>query len=181
MSEIFKNKYRINTTRAPWWDYGDNGRYFITICTSNREYYFGKIIGGEMQLSDIGERATRSWIQIPEHFPFAKLDEFVIMPNHIHGIIIIAKSDLKFELNKMRESIESKSKNKFGPQSNNLASIIRGFKIGVTIFCNKKKYLFGWQSRYYDHIIRDDDELNRIRSYIMNNPANWTDDEHFVL
>lgn len=148
---------------------------------------------GEMQLSDIGTQARHCWTNIPEHFPFVKLDAFVVMPNHIHGIIVIDKSDSKIELNRIIETLEpivetqnfasllALPKNKFGPQSNNLASIIRGYKIGVTLYCKKNKNLFGWQPRFYDHIIRNDDELNRIRTYITNNPMNWTDDEHYVM
>ena len=93
MTEKFQNKYRIKTTRLQNWDYGSNAAYFVTICTQNREYYFGEIINGVMQLSEIGLLANKYWLEIPEHFPFVELDEFVVMPNHVHGIIIINKSD----------------------------------------------------------------------------------------
>ena len=93
MSELkFKNKYRIPSNRLKNWDYGNNAAYFITICTQNREHYFGEIKNGEMQLNELGENATRFWLDIPKHFPFIELGNFVVMPNHTHGILIIDKT-----------------------------------------------------------------------------------------
>ena len=93
--EKFKGKYRISSARLQNWDYGWNALYFITICTQNRELFFGEIINHKMQLSEIGELSKKYWFEIPEKFSFIKLDEFVVMPNHIHGIIEIAKTDNK--------------------------------------------------------------------------------------
>ena len=87
----YHNKYRIKSTRLQNWDYGWNGAYFITICTHNREHYFGEIVDGKMKPTDIGELAEKYWHEIPKHFQFVKLHEFVVMPNHIHGIIVIDK------------------------------------------------------------------------------------------
>ena len=89
----FQNKYRIPSARAPFWDYGWNASYFVTICTHNHIFYFGDTGEEEMVLSDVGEIALQCWLEIPEHFPFVKLDTFVIMPNHVHGIVIIDKND----------------------------------------------------------------------------------------
>ena len=89
MPDKFKNRYRIASTRLPNWDYGGNAPYFVTICTKDREHYFGKIVDAQMQLSKIGEAALDCWMKIPNHFPHCHLDESVIMPNHVHGIIII--------------------------------------------------------------------------------------------
>jgi len=122
MSDKFQNEYRIPSARAQWWDYGWNAAYFVTICTAHRECYFGDIISVEtghrpvsgdkigndhcnetgqcpictnvMQLSEIGQLAERFWWTISEHFPFVKLDAFVVMPNHIHGILIIDKQEI---------------------------------------------------------------------------------------
>ena len=91
--EKFQNKYRILSARAQWWDYGCNAAYFVTICTARRKYYFGDIAHGEMRLSELGEIACYYWDAIPRHFPFVMLGEFVIMPNHVHGIIIIDNPD----------------------------------------------------------------------------------------
>lgn len=152
---LYKNKYRIESARLQNYDYGSNGAYFVTICTKNRIQYFGEIRRDakscvsslspkpdipsssiynslpfqKMYLSEIGQSAYDCWLKIPKHFPFVKLDVFVIMPNHIHGIIIIDKEDKELHV--------FHGKNKFGPQSRNLASIIRGYKIGVTKFANQ--------------------------------------------
>ena len=91
MSDLYQNKYRIPSNRLPSWDYGENASYFITVCTKNRMCYFGDIVNKRMKLSELGEIAHLYWGGIPKHFPFVILDDFVIMPNHIHGIIIIDK------------------------------------------------------------------------------------------
>jgi putative transposase len=164
----FLNKYRNDTTRAPWWDYGSNGMYFITICTRGRNHYFGEIENDQMVMTPLGQSANDCWYAIPDHFPFVKLGRFVVMPNHVHGILIIDKKQ-KTEM--------PKPGNRFGPQSQNLASIIRGYKIGVTKFARSSQIEFGWQSRYYDHIIRDEESLTRISLYIDNNILNWNSDK----
>ncbi len=89
----FQNKYRVPSARLQNWDYGRNAAYFVTICTADREHYFGKIENEEMILSEIGKNAYECWLEIPEHFPFVKLDVHVVMPNHVHGIIVIDKQD----------------------------------------------------------------------------------------
>ena len=89
MKNKFKNKYHIPSTRLQTWDYSKNGAYFITICTQNREHFFGYIQNGMMQLSEIGKLAEQYWSEIPEHFPFVELGNFIVMPNHFHGILII--------------------------------------------------------------------------------------------
>ena len=162
MTEKFQNKYRIKSTRLQNWDYGSNAVYFVTICSQDREHYFGEITNGIMQLSEIGYLANKYWSEIPEHFPFVELDEFVIMPNHVHGIIVINKP---VETQNFA-SLHSQPQNRFGPQSKNLASIIRGFKIGVTKNARKIHADFAWQSRFHDHIIRNDESSHKIRNYI---------------
>lgn len=87
----FQGKYRIKSTRLENWDYGNDAAYFVTICTQNREHYFGEIDNGIMQLSEIGKMTNKYWLEISNHFPFVQMDEFVIMPDHVHGIIIINK------------------------------------------------------------------------------------------
>lgn len=205
----FRNKYRNETTRLNYWDYGEAGWYYVTIVTKHRKKLFGEIINGEMKLNDAGQNAFDCWMQIPIHFPHAMLDEFVIMPNHVHGIIVITK---KINSNEMKKHGTARTQNdvgtqhfasqrgnfatqrgnfaiphkkmksgkKFGPQSKNLGSIIRGFKIGVTNWYRERGIDdIIWQSRYYDHIIRDENDLNRIRNYIINNPINWRDDDNY--
>jgi REP element-mobilizing transposase RayT len=91
MTDLFKNKYRIQTTRLQNWDYGNNAPYFITVCAKNRFHYFGEIENNEMNLNEIGSLAEHFWKEIPIKFPYAKLDDFIVMPNHIHGILFIEK------------------------------------------------------------------------------------------
>lgn len=89
----FRNKYRIASVRLKSWDYGTNAAYFITICTQSMKHFFGEIVDGEMQLNEMGQLAEKYWLEIPIHFPFIELGNLVVMPNHIHGILIINKID----------------------------------------------------------------------------------------
>ena len=198
MSNKFQNKYRADTTRLKSWDYGWNGAYFVTICTQNRESFFGRISNQKMIFSDIGNIANQCWNDIPNYYPFVRLGEFIVMPNHVHGIIIIDKpvktqhlasqNDVGNNKTPEAQSIapvqQNKSRqipqNQFGPQSNNLASIVRGFKIGVTKRARKIRSDFKWLPRYHDHIIRDKESYHRISEYIRNNPANWSEDKFYL-
>jgi len=138
-------------------------------------------------LTRIGEVAKEYWLKIPEYHPYVILDQFIIMPNHIHGILIIDKfEELRNlettglnEVNSVLSNLEYK--NKFGPQSRNLASLIRGYKASVKAFAQKHQIDFEWQRNYYDRIIRDYKEFERIQEYILNNPAKWFwEKEHFI-
>ena len=93
MPEKFRNKYHISSARLQNWDYGKNASYFITICTAKRFRFFGSILYGKMQLNKIGELAEKYWMEIPKHFSFVELQNFVIMPDHMHGIITIKKPE----------------------------------------------------------------------------------------
>jgi len=121
-------------------------------------------------------------MRIPQHFPFISVDAYVIMPNHIHGILQIQKdfktgSQLEKEFENFKQiSNQCQGSNRFGPQSDNLASVIRGYKAAVKSFAVKNNIDFSWQPRYYDHIIRNEFDLARIRQYISNNIANWQKD-----
>ncbi len=166
----FQGRYRIESARLADYDYGSNGLYFVTICTQNRVHYFGEIVTDDadnylLQPNLIGQRVIDGWLSIPTFVPFVQLDAFQLMPNHLHGIIWICKPDYN-----------DWQPNRFGPQQDNLAAVVRGFKAGVTAFCRRQPLDFGWQARYYDRVVRNDDELNRIRHYIENNPAQWHQD-----
>jgi len=175
-NDKYKNKYRVSSVRLTGWDYGSNALYYITICTENRLHYLGEIISEQvvnedysetqniasLQKTPIGEIAYNNWLEIPNHFSFVELDEFVIMPNHIHGILYINKpGKVDWQINK------------FGLQSQNLASVLRGYKASVKTYATTNNIEFGWQARYYDHIIRNEKEYLNIRSYIVNNPEQW--------
>lgn len=202
MTEKYQNKHRIPSARLQSWDYGSNAAYFITICTAKRAHFFGQITNGKMELSEQGKMANQYWLEIPDHFSFVFLDEFVVMPNHMHGIIIINKpvnndnnyisdgSDgsnvetghaLSLQPQQPAKSESGKQPHRrFRNQGKNtISSMVGSYKSAVTKKCNENNFPFGWQSRFHDHIIRDNDEFNRIRNYIANNPANWEQDKFF--
>ncbi len=193
MADKYQNKYRIPSARLPAWDYSSNAAYFITICTTNREYFFGEIIDGKMQLSETGKMANHFWLEIPNHFLFVTLDEFVVMPNHIHGIIVIDKpvdnnggnvagnvTNVDNVAGNVINQIKPLPHPRFHNQGKNtISAMVGSFKSAVTKCCNENKFPFGWQSRFHDHIIRDNDEFIRIRNYIINNPANWKEDKFY--
>ena len=162
MDKYFNGEYRTKSPRLSNWDYGSNGNYFVTISTKNKNKYLGSYDSNELVLNQLGNYAKDCWISIPQHYTFVILDTYIIMPNHIHGIIKIAKKDYK-----------SWNPGTFGPQSQNLGAIIRGFKAAVTKFARENTIEFAWQSRYYDRIIRNDQELKDIREYILDNPRRW--------
>lgn len=196
MSDLYKNKYRIESARLKNWDYGWNATYFVTICTKDRIGFFGNVVDGEMVLNDIGEIVETEWLKTFEMRPDMNLElgEFVVMPNHFHAIIGIGENEYNTKRNpgwdpERRDAMHcvstindtiNETKNKFGPQSKNLASIIRGFKIGVTKNARLINPDFAWQSRYHDHIIRNDQSFQKITEYIMNNPLNWSEDQFHI-
>lgn len=170
----YKNKYRVESARAKWWDYGWNGAYFITICTKNRAHIYGEIINGKMILSQKGIIADLLWHEIPNHFPVVELGDFVVMPNHIHGILILDNPV------SVPQPSEPHTKNEkmaaISPKSNTISTIIRSYKSAVTRHGNRLGLKNGWQERFHDHIIRNDAEYQRISNYIVNNPAKWESD-----
>lgn len=155
--------------RACWHNYSEPGIYFITICTGDREQYFGKISNNEMQLSEIGRLISQCWEKIVEISPDIELDHYVVMPNHFHGILIL-KNSIEKGLSRNGDS-EAR-------QYQRLPVVIGSFKSAVTKMVNAKQdcLSFCWQKSYYDHIIRSSKSLNFIRQYIIDNPANWQDD-----
>jgi len=207
----FAERFRIDSTRLSGWNYGDDGYYFVTICAKDRECYFGDVLcdnNGEysVALTDVGKIAAKYWLDIPKFHPYVVLDLFIIMPNHLHGIIIINKivetpylashkihrpslSNIQNETRRIAgidetpgmaslQEGDGEYKNQFGPQSQNLASILRGFKSGVTVYARKYNIDFSWQERYYDRIIRNEQALNKIRQYIITNPQKWEHDRN---
>ncbi len=170
----FQNKYRIESARLKNWDYGSNAIYFVTICTQHRKHYFGKITNAKMILNAIGELVAKEWLLTPEIRPDMNLEmgEFMVMPNHFHALITIGKNNF----NRRYAMLGVSTKSKFGPQSKNLASIIRGFKSAVTVNARKINPQFTWHVRFHDHIVRDFDSFQRIEQYIINNPSKWDED-----
>jgi putative transposase len=187
MSKKYKDKYRIESTRANWWDYAGKGAYFITMITKNRKHFFGRIEFGEMILGQMGKIAYEEWARTPEIRPDMNIElgAFVVMPDHFHAIIIINGKDSKHRVSTddngkdatyrvSKDAMHRISTKGLAPQSNNLASIIRGYKSSVTTKIKiAGQYDFAWQPNYYDHIIRDLIAMEKITMYIIKNPENW--------
>jgi putative transposase len=190
-NDKYKNKYRISSARLQGYDYSANGFYFVTICTNQRAHHFGEVVYGippegtspcgsrpeerprdpkgnhaHLQPTPIAQIADDYWNKIPVHYPFVELDEYVIMPNHIHGILFFNKPDKTDWV-----------PNKFGTQSKNLGAVIRGFKSTVKSYANDNQIDFSWQPRFHDEIIKDERALHNIRRYLIHNPDKWIEDE----
>jgi REP element-mobilizing transposase RayT len=171
------NKYNRRSIRLKNYDYSSPGAYFITIVTNNRQYLFGEIVNNEMILNEYGEIANKYWYEIPKHYTNTQLDEYVIMPNHIHGIIFIvgAIHELPLQQNEFPQLIQRRKML--------LPKIIGRFKMNAAKQINQIRQTPGipvWQRNYYEHIIRDTDDLSRIRHYISDNPKNWNNDEYNI-
>lgn len=188
MQNLSLNKYRISSSRCPSWDYKHDAAYFITICTKKRENYFGEILNQNMQLSQTGVIADILWYEIKHHSKNVELDAFIMMPNHIHGIIILAKNDDNDVLETTHAlSLPGDTKNdmpakkRFQNQGKStLSSIVGSYKSAVSKHAHRLAYEFEWQERFHDRIIRNLTSLGDIRNYIKNNPANWEKDKFFT-
>ncbi len=161
-------KYRRQSIRLQGYDYSLAGAYFVTICTQRREPLFGDVRDGEMILNDAGDIVEWAWLRLPERFPGIDVDEMTVMPNHIHGVLFLGDA--------LTPPLSV-------PKATNLAGVVRAFK---SITARHVNVLLGrgdrpvWQRNYYEHIVRNDEELNRIRQYILDNPANWDDAEENI-
>ncbi len=172
--------------RLPGYNYAQSGEYFITICTKDRRHLFGEIQQGTMQLSGAGLIAQTHLIEIPNQFNHVKLDEWVIMPNHVHMILIIDGRNMT-----VRCAINHVPTNQFHTKSgipnnpmklpqNTIGKMIRWYKGRVSYECRKQKIDFGWQARFHDHIIRNRRSLENIRQYIRDNPLKWQQDMFYI-
>jgi putative transposase len=158
MLALFNNKYRIPSARLENWNYSNQAMYFITICTKNRHTFFGSIVNSILHPTEIGKIAHSEWYKSIALRPDMNLElgEFVIMPNHIHGIIIIGENKYNAPNEAAKHystNNETAYKNQFIAQFKNLSSIIRGYKSAVTAFARKNNIEFDWQTRFHDHII----------------------------
>jgi REP element-mobilizing transposase RayT len=167
---LFNNKYRIESARLKGYDYSTPGEYFVTICVGGKIEWFGNVVDGKMKRNDVGEIVAEEWKRTQEIRNNVVLDEWVIMPNHFHGIIIIVESFVETP----RRGVSTKGKLK----PNSLGSIIGQFKSITSKRIRKTNPDFSWQPRFYDHIIRNEKGLNAIREYIHNNPAQWEYDRN---
>jgi REP element-mobilizing transposase RayT len=194
------NQHHRRSIRLKEYDYSQPGEYFVTICTHNHECTLGEIINGEMRLNEIGKIVEEEWLRTAIIRPDIQLDLYVIMPNHIHGIIVLnegrgtLKSNNPVGANCHSPQKETQNnpfnngayidgayndtplRNMFRSPSNTVGAIVRGFKSATTKRINEKRGASGipfWQRNYYDRVIRSDNELNNIRDYIRNNVLQW--------
>jgi putative transposase len=188
--------YRRKSIRLRARDYSTPGFYFVTLCTEERYLLFGDIVDGVMHLNDLGRAVEKCWRDIPRHYPHAAMDEFVVMPNHVHGIIQIVTRDwvhVEPPLRAIGLPIVPRCSSLHVPHAANrvsrtnpnwprgtsrtIGSMIRGFKIGVTRWAHHNGFQDDvWQRNFHDHIIRNERSLERVRRYIRANPVNWTRD-----
>ncbi len=171
----FKNKYRIESNRWQNWDYSNIGNYFITICTNNRKMILGSISDGKMNLSKLGEIVKKEIDEIPTYYEGVIVDEWIIMPNHIHLIISLTVVKTIHELSLPNDEQYRKKRRQM-----TISKIIGKFKMKTSKqinIINKSEGYKNWQSNYHDHVIRNENEYNIIKRYIINNPANWQKDK----
>lgn len=210
---LFQDCYRIPTARATWHDY-DAGEYFITVCTQNMEHYFGEIVSGQMCFSRIGEFADEQCRNIQMHHAYATIPLWVVMPNHLHAVVIIDNNKIPYEkrnVEKQRRYVETfpetsqmVSRETF-PETSQMMSretfqetslqrepiqiatemqswlsvVVRQLKQSITCFAKNNGIPFAWQSRFHDHIIRNNDDRNAIADYIENNVVKWEYDKFY--
>lgn len=202
------NLHHRRSIRLPKHDYSEPGMYSVTMCVRERRTMLGEVTRNGVVLSEIGEIVRKCWLEIPTHFPNSDLDEFVVMPNHFHGILILkdvlvgvqwpSGKDLVAEGNRSGKGFihetptrkglinQTATKNELSgwplmkDRGVTLGKIIRAFKAKSSKVIHDSGYAqFAWQRNYYEHIIRDGQDLDRIRRYILDNPANWTNDDNF--
>ncbi|MCF2218706.1 hypothetical protein H9Q08_05255 [Chryseobacterium sp. PS-8] len=204
MNHYNPQKHHRRSIRLQGYDYSREGLYFVTICCQDRAHLFGEIAEKCLQLNDAGIQAQQCWLDIPNHFPNVVLHEFVIMPNHIHGIIefvgannyspnpLLPHQPLPHnfgvndpEMGNGEKNIEMANGAKdfsllWRSPSKTIGSVVRGFKIGVTKWMrNNTNVVNVWQRNYYDHIIRYEKDYHRISEYIKNNPILWKEDRFY--
>ena len=193
---LYHNKYRVETTRLKGWDYTSDGYYFVTICTHNREHLLGHIQHGKMILNPCGQMVENGWFDLPNHYPNIRLDAFCVMPNHIHGIIVIDNTTTNvvetgfkpvsnissgelIETGFKPVSTGALSTDPSSAKRHGLFEMVRALKTFSARRINELRNTPGqpvWQSRFHDHIVRNDAALQRIRQYIANNPQTWDND-----
>ena len=170
-------KRHRRSIRLKGYDYSQAGAYFVTICTQNRACLFGEVVDGKMRLNEAGRMVLVEWNALSERFPVVELDAFVVMPTHIHGIIVITNDIVGAGLVPAPERATTRVAPTIG-------DVVGAFKSRTTVLYTRGVKQSGWatfpgrlwQRNYYEHIIRNEESLNRIRQYILNNPSRWAMD-----
>jgi REP element-mobilizing transposase RayT len=170
------HRHHRRSIRLRGYDYSQAGAYFVTVCVQGREPLFGDVVDGEMRLNDAGQMVAQCWQELPAHFPHLELDEFVVMPNHMHGIIIVG-APFMAPYGSCAMNLGAINPGAINRAPTGLGEIVRSFKAVATRRIRQAGVsAFAWQRNYYEHIIRDEESLNRIREYIANNPLQWAFD-----
>jgi putative transposase len=176
-------RHRRRSIRLKGYDYAQACAYFVTICTQDSECFFGDVVGG-MQMNDAGQMVCRIWNDLPVKYPGIEIDEFILMPNHFHGIVVIVGAPLVGAL--PSGTVIGNNETRAGTRpAPTLGDVVGAFKSITT-----QQYAYGvrqnnwppfrgklWQRNYYEHVIRNEEEMERIRQYIVGNPAKWDEDE----
>jgi putative transposase len=201
--------HRRRSIRLPGYDYAQPGVYFVTICTHDRECVLGEVVGGSASFSPFGEVADECWRDLPSHFPGLLLDRFAVMPNHVHGIIVLGgathasplrgdprASPLRGDPRASTPRVDPCADalrvdphasplpvgtTAHGPRSGSVAAIVGSLKSATTRRVNRVRGTPGapfWQRGYYEHVIRDEGDLEKIRTYVAQNPISWELDEN---
>ncbi|MBI3914091.1 MAG: transposase [Chloroflexi bacterium] len=195
------DKHHRRSIRLKGYDYSLAGAYYVTIVAQNRACLLGEVVNGEIQLNDAGQIVQSQWEALSQRFPNVELDEFVVMPNHFHGIIVITDKGQARDAGKRqaRDAGKGQARDAGKGQAQGAAPTqlsddhdpILGDIVGAWKSIVTDEYIRGvhqlnwqpfdrklWQRNYWEHIVRDEPDLNRIREYIINNPANWQSDEN---
>jgi putative transposase len=172
--------HRRRSIRLRGYDYSQPGKYYVTICTENKEHLFGQVVEGEMHRNEFGEYVALCWKWLPRQYPYVGLDEWIVMPNHLHGILVITDGG-----GAPRSADAKAGGSRTAPTKRKpLGRLVGAFKTVSTDRFNEIHGTPGgqlWQRDFYDHIIRNEDELNKIREYIQTNPIRWGSDPENTL
>jgi putative transposase len=191
MKDYWKRRSR-KSPRLPGYDYSREGAYFVTICTHQQIPHFGKIVDGQMEFSEMGKVAVSCWAEIPAHFPQVELDVYVIMPNHVHGIVLIVDKSANLRVTNagtrhassvQQQNQSQNQKRPKGVKSGSLGAIVGSYKSAVTRLIRHsidQDRQAIWQERYHDRIIHDERSMNEIRNYVLYNPAKWENDRFYA-
>jgi REP element-mobilizing transposase RayT len=175
MGRVNGQARRRGPVRLKEYDYSQPGAYFVTICVNGHRCMFGEVTEDEMRLNDSAQIVCKCWNDLPRHYPHVQTDAFVVMPNHVHGIIMLIETNVGAGLR------PAPTGSGMGIERHGLSEIVRAFKSFSARRINELQRTPGtrvWQRGYYERVVRNDEELNRIRRYIADNPARWSDDKY---
>ena len=165
--------------RLDGYDYTESGAYFVTICTQDHLCLFGEMVNGSMRLNAAGQIVQHAWCHLPNHYPHVELDAFVVMPNHVHMVVMLTQGNELVGAGLKPALVHGSAPTSGAPKRHGLAEIVRAFKTFSSRRINERRGFQGtplWQRNYYEHIIRNERALNHIRRYIIENPARWGQD-----